>query len=93
MLLTPEVQQARTFERLQERVSELRYEVTLHPVILKTDTAQETLDAVIAIYATAQAGETGLAPREIVADMTGGIKQMTTGMVTACLLTAGLWNT
>lgn len=86
VLLTPEVQQARTFERLQARVEELGYDVTLHPVMLKADTAQESLAAVDTVYAVeAKAAEVSLAAAQIVSDMTGGNKQMTTGMVMACL--------
>ena len=86
VLLTPEVQQARAFERLQARVEELGYDVKLHPVMLKADTAQETLAAVDTVYAVAaKAAEIRLSPAQIVSDMTGGNKQMTTGMVMACL--------
>lgn len=86
VLLTPEVQRAQTFERLETRVEELGYEVKLHPVMLKADTAQETLDAVNTVYLVAAKGaEISLDAQQIVSDITGGNKQMTTGMVTACL--------
>ncbi len=86
VLLTPEVQQAQAFDRLQARVAELGYDVRLHPVILKADTAQETLTAVDRVYTvSARAVDINLGAEQLVSDMTGGNKQMTTGLVMACL--------
>ena len=87
VLLTPDVKAAGAFEKLETRIDELGYDVELHPIELASDTANVTYQAIESVYTDlARQPEIGLAPHEIVSDMTGGTKQLTAGMVMACLL-------
>lgn len=82
VLITRGAQSA--FTALNERVSELGLKVDLHPVYLNAETIEATHHEVDAIFRT-QAGLVGLSPEQIIADLTGGLKPMTAGMVLACL--------
>lgn len=87
VLITPDVKAANAFDLLKTRIDELGYDVQLHPVELASDTANVTYQAIESIYTDlARKPEIDLAPRDIVSDMTGGTKQLTAGMVMACLL-------
>jgi hypothetical protein len=82
LLISPGAQEA--FERLSGRVAELGYAVDLHPVRVTAGTIEAAYRAVDQIYTT-EAGAAQLRPEQIVADLTGGLKPMTAGMVLACL--------
>jgi hypothetical protein len=86
VLLTPAIRASGTFQLLQERLQELDYEVLLHPVDLRNETIEETSRAVEQIYTVqATSPEIGLSASQIIADITGGNKPMSAGMVIACL--------
>lgn len=56
----------------------------LHPIYLDQPDVQHTYAAVYEIY-TREAREVGLQPEEVIADITGGFKPMTAGMVLGTL--------
>jgi hypothetical protein len=82
LLISPDAQD--TYERLALRVQELRYEVQLHPIPLMEVNIEATYRAVESVYSI-EAQEAGLKETQIIADLTGGLKPMTAGMVLACL--------
>ena len=82
LLITPGAQE--TFERLAARIDELGYGVELHPIALEATTIEATYRAVDRIYRV-EAEPSDLRPDDIMADLTGGLKTMTAGMVMACL--------
>jgi hypothetical protein len=82
LLITPQSRDA--FDGLAGLLKDRNYAVTLHPIELEAPTIEATYRAVDAIY-TSAADEVGLQPDQIVADLTGGLKTMTAGMVLACL--------
>lgn len=82
LLITP--QSREMFDRLAALLKDWGYAVTLHPIELEAPTIEATYRAVDAIYQEA-ASEYGLQPDQIIADLTGGLKTMTAGMVLACL--------
>ena len=81
-LITPDAQDA--FDRLQARLQENGCLIDLHPVLLPASTIEATYHTVDNIYERART-EQHLEPYQIVADLTGGFKTMTAGMVMACL--------
>lgn len=81
VVLTPGAQDQ--FAQLQARIEEVGLDVRLHPVQLDKTTIEATYRAVDGIYQGA--GEVEMSPEQIVADLTGGLKTMTAGMVMACL--------
>jgi hypothetical protein len=86
LLMTPGAQE--TFSRLTARVAELEAElkldVQLYPMALGETTIEASYRAVDAVY-TVEAARVGLKPEAIIADLTGGLKTMTAGMVLTCL--------
>jgi hypothetical protein len=82
ILVTPDAAEA--CDRLALRVPELGYAIELHRVPLANASVENTYRAVEMIYQVA-APEVGLAPPQIIADLTGGQKPMSAGMVLACL--------
>lgn len=82
LLITP--QSSNTFDGLAGLLKDRNYAVALHPIELEAPTIEATYRAVDAIYASA-ASKHGLQPDQIIADLTGGLKPMTAGMVLACL--------
>jgi hypothetical protein len=72
------------YDRLAARVEEVGYKVELHPVALSGETIEATYQAIDHIYG-AEAERAGLQADQIIADLTGGLKTMTAGMVMACL--------
>ena len=73
-----------TFDKLKARVDELHYAVELHPLHLDATTVEATYHAVDYIY-RALVKPQGLAVEDVICDITGGFKQMSAGMVLACL--------
>jgi len=71
-------------EQLAARLSELEIDVAVHPVYLPSTDIESAYRAVERVYAHDVVAE-GLEPAEVMADMTGGLKTMTAGMVLACL--------
>lgn len=82
MLVTSDAQN--NFAVLRERVDELGLDVMLHEVTLDSDSIEATYGAVDDVYA-AQVQKVGLEAEQVIADLTGGLKTMTAGMVLACL--------
>jgi hypothetical protein len=72
-------------EALEQRLQDLGMAVQLHPVEVPRPDVESTYRAVDGIYRTGLADK-GLEPELVIADITGGLKPMTTGMVLACLL-------
>ncbi len=73
-----------TYERLALRLEELAYPVKLHPLYLDAATITASYQATLRVYAE-EAQRAELRPDQIIADITGGSKTMTAGMVMACL--------
>jgi hypothetical protein len=82
VLISPDADAA--YERLAARVAEVGYEVELHPVKLLGKTIEATYQAIDKIYNT-EAAQAGMHADQLIADLTGGLKTMTAGMVMACL--------
>jgi hypothetical protein len=86
VLLTPDVQRAEAFGKLKQRVEELGYDLQLHPVELESDTTEAAYRAVEQVYSElVRDPAINLPLGQVISDMTGGTKQMTAGMVLACL--------
>ena len=82
---TERVQQA--FSQLSPQLLERGMATRLHPVYIQQLEVQASYRAVRAIF-DREAAEEGIDPEQIIADMTGGTKPLTAGMVLAAL-TAG----
>ena len=72
-------------QALEERLKALGMEVKLHDVEVPRPDVESTYRAVDRIYQEELASK-GLLPEQVIADITGGLKPMTTGMALACLL-------
>ncbi len=84
VLITPEAERQGIFGQLQARVSdEAGFNLTLHPIYLANETIEVSYREVSDIYAF-RSVEQHLKPHQIMADLTGGTKTMTAGMVMAC---------
>jgi hypothetical protein len=84
VLITPEAERQGIYEQLKARVAdEARFNLTLHPIYLANETIEVTYREVRDIYAL-RAVEQQLKPSQIMADLTGGTKTMTAGLVMAC---------
>jgi len=70
---------------LGERLEAMGIGVTLHAVEVPRPDVESTYQAVDRIYQE-ELADKGLSPEEVIADITGGLKPMTTGMALACLL-------
>ena len=85
-LVTPAARDSGVFGTLKERIAELGYAAVLHEVYLEGDTAREAYRGTETVYTeSAPHPDIHLLPDQIICDITGGTKQMTTGMVVACL--------
>ena len=74
------------FGELSQRLAEDGVATRLHPVYIAQPDMQAVHEAVRAVFER-EAAEEGLTPDQIVADITGGTKPMTAGMVLAALTT------
>jgi hypothetical protein len=74
------------FGELSQRLTEDGVATRLHPVYVARPDTQAVYEAVRAVFER-EAVEEGLAPDRVVADITGGTKPMTAGMVLAALTT------
>ncbi len=83
VLITADAQAA--YEKLRARIDELRYPVVIHPYHLQATTVEATYFAVDHVY-TALVAQEDLLPGQVICDITGGLKQMSAGMVLACVL-------
>jgi hypothetical protein len=72
-------------EALEDRLRETNTVVRLHPVHIPRPDVESTYRAVDRIYQE-ELVDKGLVPEQVIADITGGLKPMTTGMALACLL-------
>jgi hypothetical protein len=72
------------FERLRARAAELEYEVEFHEMPINPPSIEASYRAVDQVF-TVEAMQAGLKPEEVIADLTGGLKTMSAGMVLACL--------
>jgi hypothetical protein len=76
------------FGRLSQHLSEQAILTRLHPVYIPSLDVEAAYGAVRAVFER-EAAEEGLAPGDVVADVTGGTKPLTAGMVLAALTTGG----
>jgi hypothetical protein len=80
------VQQA--FDQLSNQILEHGWETRLHPVYIDQLDAQSAYEAVVTVF-DREAGEEGLTPAQVIADITGGTKPLTAGMLLAALAVDG----
>jgi len=83
---TPSVKER--FGKLSQRLVEEGMSTQLHPVYVEQPDVQAAYQAVRAVFER-EAAEEGLVPEQVIADVTGGTKPMTAGMVLAALTTGG----
>ena len=76
------------FQKVSEWLLEGEAKTQLHPVYIGALDAQQSYQAVHDIFSR-EAGEAGLEPDQVIADITGGTKQLTAGMVLAALTIGG----
>lgn len=76
------------FNQLSQQLLEQETTTQLHPFYIEQLDVQATYQAVRAIIER-EAAEEGLQPDQIIADITGGTKPLTAGMVLAALTTGG----
>ena len=74
------------FGELSQRLAEGGVTTQLHPVYVEQPDVQASYEAVRAVFER-EATEEGLSPGQVIADVTGGTKPMTAGMVLATLTT------
>ena len=74
------------FGELSQRLAEEKLSTRLHLVYVEQPDVQAAYEAVRAVFER-EAAEEGLSPEQIIADITGGTKPMTAGMVLAALTT------
>jgi len=74
----------RTLKTVCEKLIEEGLDIEIHPIRIRESTLEAVYCAVESIY-LAEGAKYGLRPHEIVADITGGLKTMTAGMLLACL--------
>jgi hypothetical protein len=86
VLVTPDVQREGAYERLEQRIEEMPCCAVPHRVPLEADTAEKAYQAIEHILTEAiRSPDINLQPQQVIADITGGTKAMTAGMVLACL--------
>jgi len=76
------------FSQLSQQLLEQGVETQLHPVYLGQLDVEAAYQAVRAIFER-EAEEEGLGSDQVIADITGGIKPLTAGMVLAAIITDG----
>ncbi|GAB4463542.1 MAG: hypothetical protein Kow00120_30000 [Anaerolineae bacterium] len=72
-----------TLEELRQAVAARGWAVAIKEALLPEPSVRCAYEAVRAIYAE-RAPEVGMAPHDVIADITGGLKPLTAGMVLAC---------
>ena len=76
------------FNQLSQHLLERGVMTRLHPVYIRQLDVQAAYQAVRAIFER-EASEEGLQPMQVIADITGGTKPLTAGMVLAALTAGG----
>jgi hypothetical protein len=76
------------FGELSQRLAETGLTTRLHPVYVKQPDVQAAYQAVQNVFER-EAAEEGLTPDQVIADITGGTKPLTAGMVLAALTAGG----
>ncbi len=76
------------YSRLSEEILTRGIATRLHPVYIQTLDVEGTYKAARAVFER-EAIEEGLDPDQVIADVTGGTKPMTSGMVLAAITTGG----
>jgi len=76
------------FGELSQRLAEEGVATQVHPVYVKQPDVQAAYRAVRAVFER-EAAEEGLSPDQVIADITGGTKPLTAGMVLAAITTGG----
>ena len=76
------------FNHLSQQLLEQGATTRLHPVYVQQLDVQAAYQAVRSIFER-EAGEAGLQPDQVIADVTGATKPMTSGMVLAAITTGG----
>ena len=76
------------FNRLRQALQANGLPTQLHPVLIQQPDAASAYRAVRKIFEE-EAGGVGLKPQDIIADITGGLKPLTVGMVLAVLTVGG----
>ncbi len=77
-----------TLNQLSQQLLEQGAMTHLHPVYIQQLDVQAAYQAVQAVFER-EAAEEGLQPEQVIADITGGTKPLTAGMVLAALTTGG----
>jgi hypothetical protein len=80
------VQQA--YDQLSSQVLERGWDTRLHPVYIEHLEAQAAYEAVRTVFSR-EAAEEALTPDQVIADITGGTKPLTAGMILATLAVGG----
>jgi hypothetical protein len=75
-----------TFGQLSQQLLEQNIPTRLHPVYISRLDVEAAYEAVRSVFER-EAAEEGVAPDEVIADVTGGTKPLTAGMVLAALTT------
>jgi hypothetical protein len=75
------------FSRLLQALADAESPTLLHPVYIRSLEVQAAYEALRAVY-DREAAKEGLTPEQVIADITGGTKPLTAGMVLAAM-TAG----
>jgi hypothetical protein len=76
------------FNQLSQKLLEQGLATRLHPIYIRQLDVQAAYTAVRAVFER-EAVEEGIAPSEVIADITGGTKPLTAGMVLAALTVGG----
>ncbi|MBN1815267.1 MAG: hypothetical protein JXA14_25770 [Anaerolineae bacterium] len=76
------------FGELSKRLVEEGIATQLHPAYIEQADVRATYETVRTVFER-EAAEVGLEPHQVIADITGGTKPMTTGMALAALTTGG----
>jgi hypothetical protein len=78
----------KAFNQLSQQLLEQGAAIRLHPVYVQQLDVQATYQAVRAVFER-EAAEEGLSPGAVIADVTGGTKPLTAGMVLAAITAGG----
>jgi hypothetical protein len=78
----------KAYDELSSQILAKNWPIRLHPVYIDHLDAQAAYQAVQTIF-TREAGEEGLTQDQLIADITGGVKPLTAGMILAALTVGG----
>ena len=74
----------KTLKAIRKEISNESFDIEVHPIHIQEPTLEAVYCAVESVYLV-EGSKCGLRPHDIVADITGGLKTMTAGMLLACL--------